>query len=598
MAVLLTLAARRADRYGVTSPHPDATDDLLLRPPTRRRIGDVLVSAGVLSQEDLQTALEAQRSRIGPRRRLGQIVVDLGLVSERDVADALGEVLRLKVLDLASHPVAPELAKLLPKAVAIRTQVVVLARAGKRLRVATSDPTNVLALDDVRSYTGATEIEVVVATETQIREQINRAWSLSEDSSQIATVIELLAPDKVEEDDGAAGGTSTEDAPTVRLVSTVLADAVRTGASDIHVEPQREHLRIRYRVDGVLREVMTVPRGAANALVSRMKIVSGLDIAERRVPQDGRTRITVDGQAIDARVSTLPSVHGEKVVIRLLARGDRLPPLDATGMDEVQLRRVRAAFADTQGLVLITGPTGSGKTSTLYAALNEVSTPECNVVTLEDPVEVQLPGITQVQVQEKTGMTFGRGLRSVLRQDPDIVLVGEIRDTETAELALRASLTGHLVLSTLHTNSAAAALPRLVDMGVARYLVASSLTCVVAQRLVRTPCGKCLRSYAPSPAVLDLLGLRPADLRSLQPKIGAGCASCSGTGYAGRLGVFEVMTVTRAVRDLLVAGADEVAIATQARAEGMATLREAALALAGRGVTTYEEVARVTPPDP
>ena len=589
-------------------PVPDVPADALpdqrsmvegeLLPSTRkRRLGDVLVAGGVVSEDDLAAALEVQRVTTSDRRRLGQIVVDLGFATERDVAQALAEILGLQVVDLGNHPMQPDLVKLIPKAVAERTQVVILSRDGRKLTVAACDPTNVLAFDDIRSYTHANEFEVLVATESQVKDHIGRAWSLANDSSAMANVIELLSPDQLETAD-ATSGSGTDDAPTVQLVSSVLADAVRSGASDIHVEPQREQVRIRYRVDGTLREVMSVPRGAASAIISRMKIVSGLDIAERRVPQDGRTRIQVDGKSIDARVSTLPSVHGEKVVIRLLARGESLPPLDSTGMDHMQLKRVRSAFSDSQGLVLITGPTGSGKTSTLYAALNEVATPENNVVTLEDPVEVQLPGITQVQVHEKTGMTFGRGLRAILRQDPDIVLVGEIRDGETAELALRASLTGHLVLSTLHTNGAAAALPRLVDMGAAPYLVASSLTCVVAQRLVRTPCHRCVKRYTPSESVLELLGLTEASLRNIRPKRGTGCPRCSDTGYHGRLAVFEVLQVTRTLRELLIEGADDTAIARQAREEGMSTLRESALRMAGRGLTTYEEVALVTPPDP
>src|SRR4051794_1619005 len=445
----------------------------------RRRLGDVLVDAAVITEVELAAALDAQRTVIGSRRRLGHVLVDLGVVTERQITEALADQLRLEVVDLNRVVISPEAVRLLPRGVARRLGMLVLSREGRRLTLAASDPTDVVALDDVRLHTGATELVVMVATESQISDQLTRAWSLAEDSSDVSTFFEETGP--ADEDDGAS---ASDAAPTVRLVTMVLADAVRMGASDIHIEPQRDSLRIRYRVDGVLREVMSVPRSALASVVSRLKIVSGLDIGERRLPQDGRTRIAVDGQLVDARVSSLPSVHGEKVVVRLLAPAERLQPLADVGLDPDQLTDLRRVLQTPQGLVLLTGPTGSGKTSTLYSALQEIHTPDRNIVTLEDPVEVQIPGLTQVQVHERSGLTFSRGLRAVLRQDPDVVLVGEVRDTETAELAMRASLTGHLVLTTLHTTSAIGSITRLVDMGVEPYLAGSALTAVVAQRLV------------------------------------------------------------------------------------------------------------------
>ena len=385
-----------------------------------------------------------------------------------------------------------------------------------------------------------------------------------------------------------------ETAPIVRLVDVVLADAVRARASDVHVEPQVGDLRIRYRVDGLLRDVMTVPRSAASAAVSRIKIVSGLDIAERRRPQDGRAKLTVDGLVVEARISTLPTLHGEKVVIRLLPRQENVPTLAGTGLAATQRGFLDSALTQAQGLVLITGPTGSGKTNTLYAAIQQVSTPDRNIVTLEDPVEVQVNGITQVQVHNKSGLTFAAGLRSILRQDPDIVLVGEVRDSETAELAMQASMTGHLVLTTLHTNDAVAAVTRLVDMGVEPFLVASALSLVVAQRLVRKPCAACAVPYLPSTQTCDLLGLSQQDLADATPRQGRGCAECAGTGYRGRLGVFEVLPITSALRRVLLATPTEEAIGTAAREHGMETLRTSALAAAHRGDTTYEEVLRAT----
>ncbi|HWG94771.1 MAG TPA: ATPase, T2SS/T4P/T4SS family, partial [Mycobacteriales bacterium] len=566
---------------------------------TRRRIGEVLVSQGLLDEAQLQAALDEQASTPPgtPRRRLGQVVIELGLATERQVAEALAEALQLPLVDLGRTMVVPEAVRLLPRAVAERSGVLVLERSGPKVTVATADPTNVVALDDVKLYTGAGELVVLVATDSQVRDHLARSWSLSEDSSDVHTLFEGI-------DDGPAdaaaedvSATAVESAPIVRLVDVVLADAVRARASDVHVEPQAGELRIRYRVDGLLRDVMTVPRNATSATVSRIKIVSGLDIAERRRPQDGRAKLTVDGMTVEARVSTLPTLHGEKVVIRLLPRADGVPMLGRTGLTAPQLELVSNALVQAQGLVLITGPTGSGKTNTLYAGIQQVSTPDRNIVTLEDPVEIQVPGITQVQVSERQGLTFARGLRSILRQDPDIVLVGEVRDAETAELALKASLTGHLVLTTLHTNDAVAAVTRLVDMGVEPFLVASSLTLVVAQRLVRRPCASCAAPYVPSPRTLALLGLTERDIAEARPQRGKGCAECAGTGYRGRLGVFEVLPVTAALRQVLLSTPTEAAIGAAARANGMLTLRASALAAAHRGETTYEEVLRATTVD-
>ena len=566
----------------------------------RRRLGDVLVDSGLLTPEQLDLALSEQRSAPGSRRRLGQVVSDLGLASERDVAECLAALLGLELVDLSRTVPAPDVVRLLPRQVAERTRVLVLDRNATGLVVAAADPTNVLALDDVKLYTRSSELTILVATESQIRDQINRAWSLGQDSAQVAALGEDAA-----EDEGAgsvstaelSGSGGTEDAPIVKLVNQILADAVRMRASDIHIEVQRDTLRVRYRVDGLLRDVMNAPKRIATSVISRIKIISGLDIAERRVPQDGRTRFVLENAPVDARISTLPSLHGEKVVIRLLSRGDSIPSLSGLGFEPDQLEAFQSSLNVPQGLVLITGPTGSGKTNTLYSAIAEIRSPEKNIVTLEDPIEVQLPGITQVGVSDKTGMTFSRGLRSILRQDPDIILVGEVRDTETAELALKASLTGHLVLTTLHTNSAVAALTRLVDMGAEPFLVASSLTCAIAQRLVRVPCSSCVEPYVPSELTLAGLGLTRADLAGARPQRGAGCPECGGTGYRGRTAVYEVLVVDAAMRQVLIKEPTEAAISAQARANGMATLRAAAIDKARRGLTTYEEAVRVTHSD-
>ena len=563
----------------------------------RRRLGDVFVDSGLLTPEQLDLALEAQRQAPGERRRLGQVVTDLGLASEREVAECLANLLGLEVVDLSRIAPAPDVVRLLPRTIAERIRVLVLERSGTGLVVAAADPTNVLALDDVRLYTRTPELTVLVATESQIREQLNRAWALDQGSSHVAELASAGAEEDERPPEAALVSATAEDAPIVKLVNQVLADAVRLRASDIHVEVQRDAVRVRYRVDGLLRDVTTAPKRVATSMISRIKIISGLDIAERRIPQDGRTRFTVEDMAIDARISTLPSLHGEKVVIRLLSRGEAIAGLPDLGFEPEQLDAFKESLAVPQGLVLITGPTGSGKTNTLYSAISQINAPDKNIVTLEDPIEVQLPGITQVQVSEKTGMTFSRGLRSILRQDPDIILVGEVRDTETAELALKASLTGHLVLTTLHTNSAVAALTRLVDMGAEPFLVASSLTCAIAQRLVRRPCESCAEPYQPDEVTLTLLGLNRAALHGSTPRRGVGCPECGRTGYRGRTAVYEVLVVDGPMRQILMKEPTEAAISAQARSAGMRTLRASALSKARRGLTTFEEVVRVTQAD-
>jgi type II secretory ATPase GspE/PulE/Tfp pilus assembly ATPase PilB-like protein len=555
----------------------------------RRRVGELLLVAGVISEPELEHALAAQMATIGSRRRLGHVLVDLGMTTERQIAEVLGRQLGLQVVDLGHTPVSPQVARMLPRPVAARLGVLVLALVNGRVTLAVSDPTDVVAFDDVRLHTGASEIEVVVATESQIRDHLTRAWSLSADSGEEIGLFEQL--ETLDRDADPAD--AVDDVPMVRLVQRVLSDAVRSGASDVHLEPQRSSVRIRYRVDGVLREVMTLPRGALASLASRIKIVSGLDIAERRLPQDGRLQIHVDDGSVDARVSTMPSIHGEKVVVRLLSRAEDVPSLEELGLEPEQLGALRRSLSDPDGLILITGPTGVGKTNTLYSALHELNQVDRNIVTLEDPVEIQVPGITQIQVHERAGLTFSRGLRAILRQDPDIVLVGEVRDQETAELAVKASLTGHLVLTTLHTNSAVAAITRLVDMGVEPFLVGSSLTSLVAQRLVRRPCDHCSEPDTPTQALLDTLGVDRAVLDGATPRRSHGCGECGQTGYKGRTGVFEVLTVDADLRRAIATSPTEAAILEQAGP--LMSVRDSAIVKALRGETTFAEAVRVSP---
>ncbi|MCZ3386725.1 MAG: Flp pilus assembly complex ATPase component TadA [Actinomycetia bacterium] len=577
-------AARPTGGQALPSPRHERT--------MRRRLGEVLVSHGVIDETQLDELL-AEQAALRPadgvgRLRLGHLVVARALGTEEQVAEALGDLLALDVVDLSTEPVDPTVAQLIPRSMAERFGLIVLAREATGLRLAASDPTNVLALDDVRIHTRERSLHVVVATPTQIAVQIKRVWSIGDDAADAVQLLSIEHDESDDDDDNA------DQTPTVRLLDALLGDAVRGGASDIHVEPQRDAVRIRYRIDGLLRDMMTVPRNAGPSMISRLKIISGLDISERRIPQDGRTRISVDGTAIDARVSTLPAIHGEKVVIRLLTTTEHVPGLDSIGLLPEQLDTLQRSLNVSQGLILITGPTGSGKTNTLYAAISQVITPERNVVTLEDPVEIQLPGITQVNVNLRSGMTFATGLRAILRQDPDVILVGEIRDKETAELALRASLTGHLVLSTVHTNGAAQALTRLVDMEIPPFLVASSLNLVVAQRLLRCICGGCSEPHEPSDDILASLSVDRATLVGANPRRGTGCLKCGMTGYRGRLGAFEVLPVTAGVRR---AFAHDPTEQTLLDSDHFITLQEAALRHAASGRTTFEEVLRVTQVD-
>jgi type IV pilus assembly protein PilB len=572
-----------------SAPESSTTDGLIPSQRKRRRLGEVLLTLGVLTTDQLKLGLaEQQRPGPGRRRRLGEALTDLGILSERQLAGALAEALNLELVDLSQVSVHVEDARLLPKQLSERHTMIVVGRVGTALKVAVADPTNVVALDDVRLYTRTPDLIVVVATAQEIRDHLSRAWGLQ------------ATPDFTLVDDGEAQDEDLHeisDAPVVRLATQIFADAVRLHASDVHLEPQEKDLRIRFRVDGVLREIMTVPRSTAPTLIGRVKVMAGLDIAERRRPQDGRTRLQLDDVFVDARVSTLPTLHGEKLVVRILPRAAKVPTMHALGLEPEQLAAVRQTVAEPQGLVLITGPTGSGKTNTLYAALAELRSVERNIVTLEDPVEIEQPGISQVQINDKAGVTFARGLRAVLRQDPDVVLVGEVRDGETADLAMRASMTGHLVLTTMHTNDAASAVTRLIDMGVPPYLLASSLTLVVAQRLLRMPCPTCVVDDVPTERVLAALGLTEADLATATPKRGAGCLECGQTGYRGRLGVFEVLPVTSAVRRVLLNDPTERALRAAAVDAGVRSVRAGGIAKAARGETTYAEVLRATRDD-
>ena len=452
------------------------------------------------------------------------------------------------------------------------------------LRVAVADPVDVVALDDLRMRAGTLRLEVVVAAESQMREKIAEVWSQAVTEDALDKFVAELS---VEEEAALEAG---EDAGAVAAVQQILTASVRAGASDVHIEPTRDGVRVRVRVDGTLRSLMTLPRSGHSSIVARTKIVSGLDIVERRIPQDGRARLRLDGHDRNLRVSTLPTLHGEKIVIRLLADQGELPSLSDLGMGLDQELILQDALHLPQGLVLITGPTGSGKSTTLYAAIRQMVNDERNLITLEDPVEIELPGVAQVQVSEKNGTTFAAGLRAALRQDPDVIMVGEIRDQVTAELAVRAALTGHLVLSTLHTNDSASAVVRLVDMGVPNYLVASSLTLSMAQRLVRKPCTECVVRATVDADTKRRLGM--TDVEAAACVTAPGCRACGMTGYRGRIGLYEMLPISRGVRAALMAGAGEQAIAAAAAGEGFRSLQRLGVEAAVAGLTTPAELLR------
>jgi len=560
----------------------------------RRRIGELLLAEGVLTDAQLAQALEAQKNKQGPRERLGQTVVRLGLVTEQAVAKSLAHQLGLEHLEGDDITVDEGVASLVSPAIAERHKLLPLRREGDTLIVACSDPTDVVALDDVRLASGSRRVRAVVATPTVLGAAIRRAYGLG--GGRANELLDAISDDEIEAE-ASSEELSVDDGPVVRLAEGILAEAVKTGASDIHIEPGDRDTAVRYRIDGVLTRVMLVPRAKAGALVSRLKIMSGMDIAEKRRPQDGRAVFRTGGRSVDLRVSSLPSLHGETLVMRILRKGAERLGIDQVGFTDTGMASVLSAIERPQGLVLITGPTGSGKTSTLYSFLGHLAGEANNIITLEDPVEYELPGVNQTQINERIGFTFAKALRTVLRQDPDVVMVGEIRDPETAELGLQASLTGHLVFSTLHTNNASGAIVRLRDLGIPSYLVAASVTLVIAQRLVRTLCTECAQPAPPSERVLSQLGLSPRDVADDVFYVGAGCSACSQSGYRGRLGVFEIIPVDAAVRELLSTGGSESAIRRAARIAGMTSLREDGLRLARAGRTTLEEILRVTPAD-
>ncbi len=563
----------------------------LSRTSTRQRIGDLLVDEGLVTEEQIAAALAEQRDT---GERLGKLLVASGTITEAQLVSVLARQYGLDFVDLDEHVPDFAASRLVRESFARRHRALAIAWDEGRLVVAMVNPVDVFALDDIRSMTGH-DVKPVMAEPSQLMRAIDRVWSSN------AEDIMQLASDQTEEEaeDGALSNLreATDDAPVVRFVNELITRAVTGRASDIHLEPGERELRIRFRVDGVLQDVMTVPRSMQGSVVSRLKIMGDLDIAERRLPQDGRMTIALpNGGKVDLRLVTLPTSQGEALVIRILDRSSGLLTIGDLGFLPETLERYRASYRKPWGAVLVTGPTGSGKSTTLYAALSELNDPQRGIVTVEDPIEYHLQGIKQVQVNRKAGLTFSNALRSILRADPDVVLVGEIRDRETATIAVEAALTGHVVLSTLHTNDAASTPARLLDMGVEPFLVTSAVTCVLAQRLVRRLCQRCRVPQQPTPEELAGAGWtdhiaaqvdRPTFYRP------EGCASCSQSGYKGRFAIHEVMPVTEEITHLVLSRASSESVEHLAVEQGMITLREDGLRKAAAGTTTLEELFRV-----
>jgi type IV pilus assembly protein PilB len=556
----------------------------------RDRIAQKLLESSLISQDQLALALESQQSGGGT---LSFNLVKTGAISEMAFAEFMGQVYNVPAVDLDATAVDGSAVDLIPADVATKFQVVPLKREGRVLTVAMANPDNIFAIDDIKFITGF-DVRPVVATETAIKRCIDRLYDSADSLASIMGEIEEDFEIVEDEDDPeAVAAAAAADAPVVKLVNSLISDAVGRGASDIHIEPYEKQLRVRFRIDGMLHEMMSPPLKMKNAMISRLKIMAELDIAERRVPQDGRIKIRMHGKSIDLRVSSLPTIFGEKVVMRILDQSNLQIDLAKLGFASTALSRFLNAIESPYGMVLVTGPTGSGKSTTLYSALQKINKPHSNIMTAEDPVEYNINGINQVNVHEEIGLSFSSALRAFLRQDPNIIMVGEIRDLDTASIGIKAALTGHLVLSTLHTNDAASSINRLVDMGIEPFLVSSSVLLIIAQRLVRRLCEKCKAPTELHPEVLRELGVmeNPESLRLCEPK---GCPVCNDTGYKGRVGLYEVMEISPLLREMIVDRASTAEMKEAAVKEGMLTLRQDGIEKFKAGHTSLEEVLRET----
>ncbi|MFC1703893.1 GspE/PulE family protein [Candidatus Omnitrophota bacterium] len=545
----------------------------------RVEIVDLLLSQGLVSQEEIDKAKEeSKRTGLALERALEK----LGLITETDIANVRATALGVPYMDLTDYIIDAELIKLVPESLAAKYKAVPLFKIGNSLTIAMANPQDIVAQDHIRQVAKIDSIEPVLATEKGIQRILDSFYAAVGSIDEIIKSIGAVSPE--------ASKQIAEEPPVIKLVNILIMQAVKDRASDIHVEPEEGNLRIRYRVDGVLHEVKTLPKKIQSAVISRIKLLGGMDIAENRRPQDGRARLKLENRDLDIRMSSFPTVHGENVVMRLLDRTSVLLGLKQLGFSDKERALFDKHIRRPHGIVLVTGPTGSGKTTTLYAALTTINTIEKNIITIEDPVEYELPLIRQTQVNPKADVTFSNGLRSILRQDPDVIMVGEIRDKGTAEITIQAALTGHLVFSTLHTNDAASALTRLIDMGVEPFLISSSIVSILAQRLVRTLCEKCREKYTPTSAVLKELGIK----EKVSFYRAKGCRRCNNTGYTGRIGIFELLEIDEGIRRMVEEKKSADQIKEKARAQGMVALREDGLQKASEGLTTVDEVLRVT----
>ena len=560
------------------------------------KLGDILVRDGLITADQLKRALAEQRSS---GMRLGYTLVKLGFIEETEITKMLARQYRMPAVDLSRFEVDPKILKLISSDIAGKYTVLPLKREGRTLTIAIADPNNVAAIEDIKFITRC-DIFPVIAGEYTLRNAIERYYQQSD--AQLANLLKSVEDEggedlevvEEQQDEEVKASELAEDAPVVKLINGLLTDAVKRGASDIHIEPFEHEMRVRYRVDGALAEVMRPPIKMRAALTSRVKIMAQLNIAERRVPQDGRIKLKMGHKVIDFRVSTLPVLFGEKIVLRILDKGNLTFDLSKFGFEPKAEADLLKAILNPYGMVLVTGPTGSGKTTTLYSALSRINTIEVNIMTAEDPVEYNLMGINQVLVRNEVGMTFAAALKAFLRQDPNIIMIGEIRDLETGGIAIKAALTGHLVLSTLHTNDAPSTITRMIDMGIEAFNVASAVNLVVAQRLVRRICRDCKAPHTYSDMELKVLGDNVEELKKIQFMRGVGCDTCSGTGYKGRAGLYEVMALSPELRRLILRGGSVAEIRDQAVVDGMLTLRMDGIKKIERGVTTLEEVIKET----
>jgi len=567
------------------------------------RLGEILLKESLITQDQLEKALEFQRSNGG---KLGSCLTKMGFITDDDITGVLSRQYGVPSINLKYYEIDPNVIKLIPQDTALRYQVIPLSRVGSVLTIAMTDPTNVFAMDDIKFMTGF-NVEPVVASESAIAEAISRFYGGSAASHE---ELSSLMKDLVEEDqelelaaeeqelDAATLEKAAEEAPIIKLVNLILTDSVKRGASDIHVEPYENEMRVRFRVDGVLQTVMSPPLKLRDAMTSRIKIMAKLDIAEKRLPQDGRIMIKYRAEGkkkeLDFRVSSVPTLYGEKIVLRLLDKENLRLDMTKLGFEPESLKKFERNILRPYGMVLVTGPTGSGKTNTLYSSVSRLNQVDTNIMTAEDPVEFQLGGINQVQMKDQIGLNFAAALRAFLRQDPNIILVGEIRDFETAEIAVKAALTGHLVLSTLHTNDAPSTISRLMNMGIEPFLVATSVNLICAQRLVRRICGNCKEELEiPEQALIDA-GYTPEEAKTTKVYHGKGCSACGKRGYKGRTGLYEVMEINDELRELILVGASALELKKKAIEQGMITLRRSGLIKSALGFTTLEEVIRET----